>query len=117
MKAYPKEFLKFIELFNEGKYFESHEVLEDLWRRTAGEEKLFYQGLIQAAVCLHHLRQGNREGMEYEFRAAAEKLRKFPDHYLGIDNRQFMRDLERCTAAPDFKNLPDLPGIKLESKK
>jgi hypothetical protein len=46
---------KGIALFNEGKYFEAHEVWEELWlceRDEAG--KRFYQGLIMAAGALLH---------------------------------------------------------------
>src|SRR3989304_1334200 len=51
-----------IRSFNAGHYFEAHERWEDLWRQTHGPLRLFYQGLIQAAVGLHHLNRGNRHG-------------------------------------------------------
>jgi Domain of unknown function (DUF309) len=38
-----------INLFNNGKFFECHEAWEEVWKRSAGDEKLFYQGIIQAA--------------------------------------------------------------------
>ena len=50
-------------LFNDGKYYEAHEAWEDLWRVTLDPRlKTCYQGLIQAAVGLHHLHRGNRVG-------------------------------------------------------
>ena len=50
MSEYPDKYLEGIRLFNEQEFFECHEVLEELWSETLGEEKKFYQGLIQAAV-------------------------------------------------------------------
>ena len=44
------ELRKGIEEFNRGDYFECHETLEDVWMLEAGENKRFYQGLIQLSV-------------------------------------------------------------------
>jgi uncharacterized protein len=50
-------------LFNKGKFYDAHEVWEDLWRETADPAlKTCYQGLIQAAVGLHHLGRRNSIG-------------------------------------------------------
>ena len=51
-----------IELFNNGRFFECHEVWELVWNRADGAEKTSIQGLIQAAVAILHLQRGNREG-------------------------------------------------------
>jgi len=59
---YDPLYLQGIERFNRGEYFESHEVWEGLWRREPEPPRSFYQGLIQAAVALHHLRCGNLTG-------------------------------------------------------
>src|SRR3972149_5447816 len=55
-------YLMGMERFNAGEFFEAHEVWEDLWIEVNGEEKAFYQGLIQAAVALHHARADNPGG-------------------------------------------------------
>src|SRR5690606_20932959 len=52
-----------IALFNEGEWFEAHESWEDIWHMAAGPRKLFYQGLIQCAVTLEHMRRGNPRGV------------------------------------------------------
>jgi predicted metal-dependent hydrolase len=50
-------------LFNMGNFYDAHEVWEDLWRETADPVlKTCYQGLIQAAVGLHHLGRRNSIG-------------------------------------------------------
>ena len=63
-----------IALFNRGQFFDCHEVLEGVWLEFSGERKKFLQGLIQVAVALHHLRNGNRVGAERLLAAAVEKL-------------------------------------------
>lgn len=45
--------------FNEGRYYEAHDVLEHLWLRDgpAGANYAFYKGLIQLAGAFVHLRK------------------------------------------------------------
>ncbi|MDM7324494.1 MAG: DUF309 domain-containing protein, partial [Thermus sp.] len=40
-------------LFQKGRYFEAHEVLEEVWREAHGEKRRFLQGLILLAAALH----------------------------------------------------------------
>jgi len=46
----------------QGRHFEAHESWEEAWRSRNGEEKLYLQALIQAAVALHHAAAGNSRG-------------------------------------------------------
>ena len=39
-----------VRLFNHENFFEAHDVWEQVWKNAEGEEKTFYQGLIQAAA-------------------------------------------------------------------
>jgi uncharacterized protein len=39
-----------VRLFNHENFFEAHDVWEQVWKNVEGEEKTFYQGLIQAAA-------------------------------------------------------------------
>jgi len=61
----------FASLWNDGKFFEAHEALEALWIRTRDREQ---QGLIQAAVALHHLRRGNVRGARKMIDRALSRL-------------------------------------------
>lgn len=110
--SYPAPYLKFIKLFNEQKFFESHETLEDLWKRTEGELKLFYQGLIQAAVALHHLTKGNLYGAFYEFQASKEKLKRYPEKVEGLHLKFFLEAMDRTMQ--EFHQIPGFPKIELE---
>lgn len=82
-----------IALFNRGLWYEAHESWEDLWRDSRGQARLFYQGLIQAAVGLHHLSHGNLRGGQRVLERGLRKLGTYPPTYLGIDNRRLTEDL------------------------
>lgn len=68
--------LKALGEFNRQEWFECHETLEDLWIGSEGEERDFYQGLLQVAVGLHHWRQVNFKGAVSLLSSGAEKLRR-----------------------------------------
>src|SRR5260370_24460310 len=73
-----------IGLFNEGRFFECHEAWEEIWKRSDGEVKLFYQGLIQAAVAILHAQRGNLEGARSLHQKAREKLDPLAHEHMGI---------------------------------
>ena len=87
-----------IDFFNSGTYFEAHESWEDLWRDTSGKARLFYQGLVQVAVGLHHISGGNARGGRRVLLRGLRNLGMYPDAYAGIDNRRLQRDLEPLLA-------------------
>src|SRR5436309_15627145 len=89
-----------INFFNNGRYFEAHETWEDLWRRTRGPLRLFYQGLVQAAVGLHHLGRGNLNGARAQLKKSISKLEQYPERFCQIDNGQFVADLRRVLDEP-----------------
>jgi predicted metal-dependent hydrolase len=43
--------------FNARRYYEAHDVLEDLWLGTRGPDHFFYKGLIQFAGAFVHLQK------------------------------------------------------------
>lgn len=84
--------------FNSGHYFEAHEAWEDLWRDTADESSLLYQGLIHAAVGLHHLEKGNSRGGYSQLRKALAKLEPYGTSSRGIDLRDLVSQLRSILA-------------------
>ena len=84
-----------IDFFNAGQYFEAHEVWEDLWRLTRGPLRFFYQGLVQAAVGLHHLSKGNLNGASAQLQKSLAKLEEYPERFCQIDNQGLTADLRR----------------------
>ena len=75
---------KGIDLFNEGRFFECHEAWEEVWKGAEGELKLFYQGLIQAAVAILHAQRGNLEGAQSLYEKASVKLEAIPREHMGL---------------------------------
>ena len=84
-----------IELFNAGKYFECHEAWEEVWKRSYGEEKLFLQGLIQAAVAILHSQRGNLEGAATLYRKACAKLDSLPIEHRTLKLGEFRDALRK----------------------
>ena len=85
-------FLRGLRLFNEGDFFEAHEVWEDAWWPAEGERRLFYQALIQTAVGIEQFRRRNPAGAVLLYRRALEKFARLADSYLGVDCRQVVED-------------------------
>ena len=84
--------------FNDGRYFEAHEVWEDLWRVTRGPLRYFYQGLIQAAVGMHHLKSGNLNGGRAQLMKSLEKLEQYPPQFCGLDNAKLIGELRHTVS-------------------
>lgn len=56
-------FQQALQEFNRQEFFDCHETLEALWKDLPeGDQKLFYQGLLQVAVGFYHWQQGNFTG-------------------------------------------------------
>ena len=73
-----------VRLFNAKRYFDAHEEWEALWHKSEGEQKNRLQGLIQAAVALHHHSNANRKGALYLLGKAKTRLANgFPDGVKG----------------------------------
>ncbi|HWA24780.1 MAG TPA: DUF309 domain-containing protein [Lacunisphaera sp.] len=106
MDSYPEQYLEGLRLFNEEDFFECHDVLEELWSETLGEEKKFYQGLIQASVALFHFGNGNLGGARKMYETARKCLEPYGDVYGGIDLKQFRADFKHC-----FQELLDARDV------
>jgi uncharacterized protein len=85
MDSLPPALRQGVEEFNRAYYFEAHETLEDLWRETSGPLRLFYQGLIQLAVALYHLSNGNRRGALNLLGKGLDKLAAYQPACQNID--------------------------------
>ncbi len=94
IEVYPREYLQGIEDFNAGRYFDAHEVWEEIWLRSSGETKVFYQMLIQAAVGLHHYERGNARGARGMYANVIEKLGRLPSIFMSLDLADFCRQFK-----------------------
>ncbi len=68
--------------FNSRRFFEAHEIWEEIWLVEAEPEKTFLQGLIQLAAAYHHYERGNPDGTESLLASGIVKLSRFPEHHL-----------------------------------
>ena len=104
--VYPREYLEGIRLFNTGRYFDAHEIWEEIWLRSSGDAKLFYQTLIQAAVGLHHYGRGNMRGARGMHRNVLEKLERLPGIFMSLDLREFKLQFVTFFADIDTAEAP-----------
>jgi predicted metal-dependent hydrolase len=61
--------------FNEGRYFEAHDMLEDFWQDYREPDRVLLQTLIHAAGGFHHLDNGNPRGCRSKLSKACAKTR------------------------------------------
>ena len=111
---YPAQYLQGLRLFNAEDFFESHEVLEDLWSETQDERKKFYQGLIQAAVALLHFGNGNLGGAKKVYLSSRKYLEAYRPEFEGLDVARFLDELQLCfqELLDDQERFPS--GIELQ---
>jgi len=95
---YDPHYLQGIAYFNDGKYFEAHEVWEEVWMPCSGDAKRFYQGLIQVAVCLHHFEKGNTRGARKLYHSSRRYLSAYGRWYEGIDLTRLLQGMQHCLA-------------------
>jgi hypothetical protein len=87
------------ELFNAGEYWPAHEALETVWRSIISrDEARVWQGLIQAAAALLHLRRGNRHGTVVVGAAALAKLAGPQRPDIEFETVHFRAQLARALA-------------------
>lgn len=90
----PAEAEEGVRLFNERRYFEAHDLLEEVWLGRAGREKTLYQGLIQVAVGLYKIAAGNHGGAVSQLGKGLDKLRSVRDLDCPLDLERLIRETE-----------------------
>lgn len=107
-------YVRGIEFFNSGEFYDAHEVLEDVWREEQGPHKLFLQGLIQVAVALHHHSTGNVVGCRSLLKRASRNLTSYPENYFGLNLSDFRASLSAWqTALDQSAPVPPLPKLEI----
>lgn len=87
-------------LFNEGLYFEFHELLEAFWRPEEDErQKRLLQGLIQIAVAFHHLFHKNYQGGLALLQEGLAKAQGSGPRFYGLRLDEFLGGVKTCLAA------------------
>jgi predicted metal-dependent hydrolase len=113
----------FFHCWNEKRYYEAHDVLEQLWLKTKSPDADYFKGLIQAAGAFVHLQKqfeyplhakhGRRLSPAVRlFRLAEGNLSRFGPRYYGLDVAAFRQLLHGCAdriVASNYKTNPWSP--------
>ena len=110
---YDPRYLAGILYFNRRDFFEAHEVWEELWHDCPSELRRFYQGLIQAAVALHHWGRGNWRGARWLFQSGRTYMSVYPAVHIGVDIGRFWQEMERAVADV-LQEMPPADGVRLD---
>lgn len=84
-KTLPQMVREGIDLFNQGHYFEAHEILELAWRAEREPVRELYRGILQVGVAYYHIQRENYRGAVKMLQRADGWLAPFSDHCCGID--------------------------------
>jgi predicted metal-dependent hydrolase len=112
----------YFHLFNEQKFYEAHDVLEDLWLPDRqGANGSFYKGLIQLAGAFVHLQKNRLRPAAALFKLAKSNLEKYPRAHEHLDLqtvgdliKKWLDDLERAHFTINPLTAENTPKLKLE---
>jgi uncharacterized protein len=82
-----------IELFNQERFWESHEVLEDIWHPATGVERDIIQGLILTAAALVHYQKHENDVCISILGRAVKKLGAH-DTFNGLDIKRLKAGID-----------------------
>jgi uncharacterized protein len=94
-----KKFEEGVTHFNAKRFFEAHELWEEIWLVESEPEKTFLQGLIQVTAAFHHRQRGNPEGVELLLAAGIVKLLRFPEDHRGLAIGELRENAKRWARA------------------
>jgi predicted metal-dependent hydrolase len=119
MDDLPIQYLRGIELFNAGEFFECHEAWEEIWLKAEGVDRELLHALIQSAVALHHFQRGNTKGASSVYQRARKKLGTLPPAVMRLDIQGFANHLDSFfhAALSAEQPLPSLPKIRLQDER
>jgi len=72
------------DLFNNEKFWRCHEVLENIWKQSDGEEKRLLNGVILVAAAFVHFQKGENETCIGILRRAYDKIKSGKGEYFKI---------------------------------
>ena len=113
---WPVGFLEGVRLFNEGHFFETHEVWEEVWKAAAAEERDFYQGMVHLTVALYQAGRANWRAAHSQLRRAAKRLARFEPLHGNLDVRRLRMAIAEAVAqleAAPAGTAPYFPRISL----
>jgi len=88
-----KAIMRAVELFNDERYWEAHEVLEYVWKNAAGTEKEILNGIILVAAAFVHDEKDEQDISISILQRAKRKLDRTANKYYEIDIAQIVQEL------------------------
>jgi uncharacterized protein len=106
-----------VELFNEGRFFESHEILEGFYQDTDEAHKPFLEGLIQLAVAFRLFNEfAEIKGPVRMIYQALIRMENYQPAFLQIRVKDlseameaWAKTAEAAGAAPASQTIPKIP--------
>ncbi len=90
MNDIPETFWLGVEQFNQQQFYDCHDTLEAIWIEAETSDKNFYQGILQVAVALYHLRNHNWRGAVTLMGEGINRLRHYQPEHHTIDVEAFL---------------------------
>ncbi|OYQ65372.1 hypothetical protein B9G53_07855 [Pseudanabaena sp. SR411] len=78
--------------FNSGDYYACHDTLEAIWNDAWQSDRAFYQGILQIAVGLYHLKNQNWHGAAILLGEGTSRLPAYLPDYQSIDVETLLED-------------------------
>jgi predicted metal-dependent hydrolase len=126
----------FFRLWNERRYYEAHDVLEQLWLKEENPDTArFYQALIQAAGAFVHLQKNLEQPSHVKhgrrlrpatrlFALALRNLEGLPDEFRGfrlVSFRELLTSTRKKIIEDNFKTNPwspmNAPQLRLSARR
>ena len=122
--AYPVNYLGYFACFNQGLFYEAHDVLEEIWLPDRqGPKGDFFKGLIQLAGAFVHLQKNRLQPSSALFKLARVNFQKYlsTPWKEGLEVKALIEICDRWVAALEGTNftgnpLHSLPPPRLEIK-
>jgi hypothetical protein len=92
-------YLRGLELYACGRYWDSHEEWEELWHPATGATRHFLQGLIQLDAALIHTERRHWGGVANLLRRAIGHLEQCPDGMGGLNVARLRVEMRRYREA------------------
>lgn len=109
-KGHDLRYAGYFELFNRGKFYEAHDVLEDLWLPVRkGHDGDFYKGLIQLAGAFVHLQKERLQPAGALFKLARKNLEKYGAKFQHLDLTEVLTLIDAAMARLEASRFLENP--------
>jgi hypothetical protein len=93
------------QLFNDERYWECHEILENLWRESKGDEKTLIQGIILVCAAFVHFQKNEADVALSMLQRYQPKLRWDDKFYEGVDLEKLRDGVAEIIRAKTLKPI------------